>query len=163
AGDGDVKQGVRAVGRGLGGRQVAGPGPGRPYGVARRESRRRAVVAATGWRGARAGSGAVLVARRGRYGTLAVHARERGAAGAGAAQAAPAPAAAPAQPGASIVLSLSDAGPGTLRDALQQANAGPARRPTLIHFEVRGIIRLARALPRITRPVIIDGTSAPGY
>jgi parallel beta-helix repeat protein len=63
-----------------------------------------------------------------------------------------------------VVTSLRDSGPGTLRWALTLANAG--RWPTAtatIRFRVRGTITLLRPLPVVSRPVIIDGTTAPAY
>ena len=55
--------------------------------------------------------------------------------------------------------------PGTLRDAINQANSNPG--PDTIDFNIPGdgphIIRLVQALPVITSPVLIDGQSQPGY
>jgi parallel beta-helix repeat protein len=62
-----------------------------------------------------------------------------------------------------VVTSLASSGPGTLRRALALANAGPPVVISTIRFRVRGVITLLRPLPAVSRPVIIDGTSAPGY
>jgi hypothetical protein len=83
--------------------------------------------------------------------------------------ASPAPAAAPAPavaatataPPGLVVSSLSNSGPGSLRAAITAANATPGT--DTIDFTVHGVITLASALPSITRPVVIDGTSAPTY
>jgi len=61
------------------------------------------------------------------------------------------------------VTSRASSGPGTLRRGLILANAGPPGVTTTIRFRVRGTISLLRPLPAISRPVIIDGTSAPAY
>src|SRR5579859_537538 len=55
-----------------------------------------------------------------------------------------------------------DAGPGSLRAALQTANAGPRSRLTVIFFKVRGVIKLASPLPVVARRVIIDGNPVAG-
>src|SRR5579872_1146947 len=62
-----------------------------------------------------------------------------------------------------VVTSLASSGPGTLRSAMNLANAGPPRAMAAIRFRVRGMITLFSPLPAVTRPVSIDGTSAPGY
>jgi hypothetical protein len=61
------------------------------------------------------------------------------------------------------VTSLASSGRGTLRSAMNLANAGPPGAPAAIRFRVRGMITLFSPLPAVTRPVTIDGTSAPGY
>src|SRR5882724_2256381 len=61
------------------------------------------------------------------------------------------------------VTRLADAGAGSLRAAIQLADAAPPGTTTTIRFAVAGTITLASALPAIIRPVTIDGTSAPGY
>jgi parallel beta-helix repeat protein len=61
-----------------------------------------------------------------------------------------------------LVTNLADAGPGSLRQALLDANhsAGPDR----IRFRVAGEIRLTSSpLPAVTDTVTIDGTTAPGF
>ena len=62
-----------------------------------------------------------------------------------------------------VVTSLASSGPGTLRSAISQANAGPRGASAAIRFRVRGTITLFSPLPAIIRPVVIDGTSAPTY
>jgi parallel beta-helix repeat protein len=62
-----------------------------------------------------------------------------------------------------VVHRLSDAGPGTLRAAIAFANARPLRSVTVISFAVRGVIRLSRALPAISRTTVFDGIAAPNY
>ncbi len=60
------------------------------------------------------------------------------------------------------VVNLNDSGAGSLRQALLTANAAPGA--DTINFQVAGTIHLTSgALPAITSPVTIDGTSAPGY
>ena len=62
-----------------------------------------------------------------------------------------------------IVTSLSDTGAGSLRAAINSANAAPAGNSTLIRFGVNGTITLASPLPAIVRKVTIDATSAPTH
>jgi parallel beta-helix repeat protein len=62
-----------------------------------------------------------------------------------------------------VVTSLSDTGPGSLRAAINSANATLAGNSTLITFATNGTITLAGPLPAITRKVTIDATSAPTY
>lgn len=60
------------------------------------------------------------------------------------------------------VNSTGDSGAGTLRQAILDANA--AAGADVINFTVGGTIRLtSAALPAITSPVNIDGTTAPGF
>lgn len=60
------------------------------------------------------------------------------------------------------VSNLNDSGAGSLRQALVGSNADPG--PAVIDFAVAGTITLtSAALPAITHPVVIDGTSAPGF
>ncbi|OJW14380.1 MAG: hypothetical protein BGO49_28650 [Planctomycetales bacterium 71-10] len=60
------------------------------------------------------------------------------------------------------VTSLASTGPGSLRWAIVQANSSPG--PDEIDFAVPGTIKAGRsALPAITGPTTIDGTSAPGF
>ena len=61
------------------------------------------------------------------------------------------------------VTRLSNAGPGSLRAAINRANASSPGRRTLIRFAVRGTITLSRALPAVARNTTISGTTAPGY
>lgn len=61
------------------------------------------------------------------------------------------------------VTNTADAGPGSLRDALTQANA---TRNAVIAFDIAGddtTIRLQSSLPQIETPVTIDATTQPGY
>jgi parallel beta-helix repeat protein len=87
---------------------------------------------------------------------------------AASATAAPAPAvarrpAAPPPDRSAIVRTLLDSGPGSLRAAIRAADAPPPGTITVIRFAVTGTITLRAALPAVTRQVIIDGTTAPGY
>jgi parallel beta-helix repeat protein len=59
------------------------------------------------------------------------------------------------------VTNTNDAGPGSLRQAMLNANAHAGR--DTITFTVSGTINLTSSLPTITDPVVIDGTTAPGY
>jgi parallel beta-helix repeat protein len=61
------------------------------------------------------------------------------------------------------VTSLSDTGAGSLRAAINSANAAPAGNSTLIRFWVNGTITLSSPLPAIVRKVTIDATSAPTH
>ncbi len=73
----------------------------------------------------------------------------------------PAVAATATAPPGLVVSTLNNSGPGSLRAAITTANATPGG--DTIDFTVHGVITLASALPSITRPVVIDGTSAPTY
>ena len=61
------------------------------------------------------------------------------------------------------VRTLGDSGPGSLRAAIRAGDAAPPGTATVIRFAVTGTITLRSALPAVTRQVIIDGTTAPGY
>ena len=61
------------------------------------------------------------------------------------------------------VTSLSDAGAGSLRAAINTADAAPAGSSSLISFGVNGTIILASPLPAIARKVTIDATTAPTH
>lgn len=61
------------------------------------------------------------------------------------------------------ITSLSDTGVGSLRAAINTANAAPVGNSTLIDFGVNGTIILAGPLPAITRKVTIDATTAPTH
>ncbi|WP_406699610.1 Calx-beta domain-containing protein [Singulisphaera sp. Ch08] len=67
-------------------------------------------------------------------------------------------------PRSTIVTTTEDSGPGSLRQAILNANANPG--PDTIRFDVSGegprSIRPTSALPTITDPVTIDGTSPQG-
>jgi parallel beta-helix repeat protein len=60
------------------------------------------------------------------------------------------------------VSSLANAGAGTLRQAIIDANASVATPHTIV-FTVAGTITLTTGLPIITRTVTIDGSTAPGW
>ena len=64
-----------------------------------------------------------------------------------------------------LVTSTNDSGPGTLRQALLDANDAPGE--NLVAFNLSGggghKIHLLSALPTVTSPVIIDGWSQPGF
>ena len=62
-----------------------------------------------------------------------------------------------------IVTTLSDTGAGSLRAAIDSANAAPAGNSTLISFGINGTITLSSPLPAIVRKVTIDATSAPTH
>ena len=63
-----------------------------------------------------------------------------------------------------LVSNLNDAGAGSLRQALIDANAVPGSATEPIQFAVAGTITLTSGpLPSITHPVDIDGASAPGF
>jgi hypothetical protein len=63
------------------------------------------------------------------------------------------------------VTSLADSGPGTLRQAILDANASPGK--DLITFNLPGgapfTITPLSALPTISEQVLVDGTTQPGY
>ncbi len=64
------------------------------------------------------------------------------------------------------VVSTADSGAGTLRQAILDANGDPSEAPVTIAFSIGSgpqSIAPATALPAITRPVVIDGTSQPGF
>ncbi len=58
------------------------------------------------------------------------------------------------------VTNLNDSGLGSFREGLEQANLNSE---TTIIFSTVGIIVLLSELPNITKKIIIDGTTAPGY
>jgi len=59
------------------------------------------------------------------------------------------------------VTNLADAGPGSLRRAILEANAAPGADD--ITFDVAGTITLKAALPAVTDRLTIDGGTAPGF
>jgi parallel beta-helix repeat protein len=62
------------------------------------------------------------------------------------------------------VTSLADSGEGTLRQAMMGADSATDGGPEVIDFDVAGTIVLTSGtLPTITEPVLIDGTTAPGF
>jgi CSLREA domain-containing protein len=63
-----------------------------------------------------------------------------------------------------VVTNANDSGAGSLRAAIQAANSTPGT--NTIEFDIPGgdlTIDLASALPTVTQPVVIDGTTQPGY
>ena len=64
-----------------------------------------------------------------------------------------------------VVTNNNNHGPGSLRDAILNANATIGK--DTITFNIPGsgvkVIQLSAALPEITDPVVIDGTTQPGY
>ncbi|MDH7460611.1 gliding motility-associated C-terminal domain-containing protein [Chitinophagaceae bacterium 26-R-25] len=67
-----------------------------------------------------------------------------------------------------VVTSYADSGPGTLREAIQMANANGTTANDIIQFNIpdlifnNRIINLVDELPALTSNIIIDGTSQPG-
>jgi parallel beta-helix repeat protein len=61
------------------------------------------------------------------------------------------------------VNNLDDSGSGSLRAAIDNANALSPGASAAIHFSVNGIIKLASQLPAISRMVTVDATSAPTH
>ena len=61
------------------------------------------------------------------------------------------------------VTSLRSSGVGTLRSAIESANALAPGTQATISFAVAGVITLATALPAITRQTSIDALTAPGH
>lgn len=63
------------------------------------------------------------------------------------------------------VTTTSDTGPGSLRQAILDANASPGQ--DTVGFEIPGtsvnVITLSSPLPTVTDPLLIDGTTQPGY
>src|SRR5438552_4756755 len=72
---------------------------------------------------------------------------------------------APPRPASTFVVSnTNDSGPGSLRQAITDANANPGT--DLVTFNIgSGLQTIAPTslLPDITDPVVIDGTTQPGY
>jgi hypothetical protein len=64
-------------------------------------------------------------------------------------------------PATFMVNTLADVATGSLREAINQANLNPG--PDRIDFAVTGTVQLLGALPSITDPVNIDGSTAPGF
>jgi parallel beta-helix repeat protein len=61
-----------------------------------------------------------------------------------------------------VVTNLMSSGPGSLRAAINAADAAPAQ-AAVINFSVRGVITLASTLPAVTSKVTIDARTAPGH
>ncbi|VTU01779.1 Uncharacterized protein OS=Synechocystis sp. (strain PCC 6714) GN=D082_23580 PE=4 SV=1 [Gemmataceae bacterium] len=66
-----------------------------------------------------------------------------------------------AVPAVFTVTNLTDSGAGSLRNAINRANATPGLDE--IQFGVRGTVVLTAALPAFTSPVTVSGDSAPGF
>ncbi|MGI9166225.1 MAG: InlB B-repeat-containing protein, partial [Pyrinomonadaceae bacterium] len=66
-------------------------------------------------------------------------------------------------PGSTVVTNTNDSGPGSLRQAILNANANQG--VDTISFQVAAPRRISpqTALPQITDPVVIDGTTQPGF
>src|SRR4051794_13981404 len=64
-----------------------------------------------------------------------------------------------------VVTTTADSGPGSLREAIETANAAPGLDTITFAIPGSGVqtIQPLSALPTITDPVIVDGTSQPGY
>lgn len=64
-----------------------------------------------------------------------------------------------------VVTDTGDGTPGSLRQAITLSNSNPG--PNVIQFQIKGtgpfVIQPRSALPGIFQPVLIDGTSEPGY
>lgn len=61
------------------------------------------------------------------------------------------------------VTNTNDSGTGSLRDAITSVNASSTTQYSAITFSVAGVITLKSDLPALTKKVLIDGTTAPGY
>ena len=71
-------------------------------------------------------------------------------------------------PNSFVVTNTLDSGPGSLRQAILDANATPnVGGPDLIRFAIPGsgahTIQPLSPLPTITDPVVLDATTQPGY
>jgi hypothetical protein len=68
-------------------------------------------------------------------------------------------------PSTFLVTNVNDAGDGSLRQAIIDANATPGTNEIDFAISEGGVqtIRPATALPTVTHSVIIDGTTQPGY
>lgn len=62
-----------------------------------------------------------------------------------------------------VVSNTNDSGAGSLREAITSVNASSTTQYSGISFAVAGVITLASDLPAITKKVLIDGGTAPGY
>ncbi len=69
----------------------------------------------------------------------------------------------PDTPQSEVVSNLLDAGPGSLRAAIEAANSAAPGTATDITFTTHGTITLVTSLPAIISEVTIEGTSAPTY
>ncbi len=73
-----------------------------------------------------------------------------------------------ASPGTAATLTVTnanDSGPGSLREAISNANATNGLDTIVFQIPGTGVhtIAVASAFPSITDPVVIDGTTQPGY
>ena len=62
-----------------------------------------------------------------------------------------------------VVSNTNDSGAGSLREAITSVNSSSSTQYSGITFSVAGVITLASDLPAITKKVLIDGGTAPGY
>ena len=62
-----------------------------------------------------------------------------------------------------VVTNTNDSGAGSLREAITSVNSSSSSQYSGISFSVAGVITLASDLPAITKKVLIDGGTAPGY
>ncbi len=62
-----------------------------------------------------------------------------------------------------VVSNTNDSGAGSLREAITSVNASTTTQYSGISFSIAGVITLASDLPAITKKVLIDGGTAPGY
>jgi titin len=62
-----------------------------------------------------------------------------------------------------VVTNTNDSGAGSLREAITSVNSSSSSQYSGISFAVTGVITLASDLPAITKKVLIDGGTAPGY
>ena len=62
-----------------------------------------------------------------------------------------------------VVSNTNDSGAGSLREAITSVNAASTSQYSGISFSITGVITLASDLPAITKKVLIDGGTAPGY
>lgn len=62
-----------------------------------------------------------------------------------------------------VVSNTNDSGAGSLREAITSVNASSTTQYSGISFSIAGVITLASDLPAITKKVLIDGGTAPGY
>ena len=66
-------------------------------------------------------------------------------------------------PGSTVVTNTNDSGPGSLRQAILNANANQGVDTISFQVPTPRTIRPLTALPEITDPVVIDGTTQPGF
>src|SRR4051794_31676929 len=70
-----------------------------------------------------------------------------------------------AVPATFTVTTVDDDGPGSFRQAIRDANANAGRDVIAFNIGAGGVLTIqpASALPAVTDPVVIDGTTQPGY